>query len=77
MNDDAGTIKIDDAHCIVADLQQVRAKFVAQQVSEADTADEREEDRDKSFRRSLHLAQQRRLIGAVEHDGTQWVWPIK
>jgi hypothetical protein len=77
MKEDGGTIKIESAHRMVVDVQQVRAKFLRQQISEADTADERGEDRDKAFRRALYRAQQRRLIGAVESNGTQWVWPNK
>jgi hypothetical protein len=79
IKEDGGTItpEPNEPPRIVADVQQVRTKFLADQVSDANTADAREEDREKAFRRALHLAQQRRLIGAVERDGTQWVWPIK
>jgi Helicase HerA, central domain/TraM recognition site of TraD and TraG len=75
----ATTIHIaDDVPPVTAvNIEHVKREFIAMQVSDAGTVDERAEDRDKVFRRALRLAQQRRLLGALERDGTQWVWPIK
>jgi hypothetical protein len=58
------------------DLQEVREHFFAARLSDASTEDERDEDRHKAFRRASLDAQQRRLVGALEANGSQWVWPL-
>jgi hypothetical protein len=60
IEEDGGTIETrpNGATGIVADVQRVCAKFLAQRVSDAETADERLEDREKAFRHAVHLAPQ-------------------
>jgi hypothetical protein len=66
------TVPANDASRPVVYAPQEPSKFLAHKISNAHTADK--EDREKDFRRSLHLAQQRDLISVVERQRTQWEW---
>jgi hypothetical protein len=56
------------------DIQHVRSAFTELRVADGETPDDRVAMREKAFRRAVASAQQRRLLGALERDGTQWVW---
>jgi hypothetical protein len=56
------------------DIQHVRTAFTEMRVAEDETADGRVLTREKAFRRAIESAQQRRLVGALERDGAQWIW---
>jgi hypothetical protein len=56
------------------DIRHVRSAFTQLRVADDDSADDRVATREKAFRRASEGAQQRRLLGALERDGAQWVW---
>ena len=58
------------------DIQHVRVAFTQLRVADDEIADDRATTREMAFRRAVESAQQRRLVGAIERDGVQWVWLI-
>jgi hypothetical protein len=56
------------------DIQHARVAFTQLRVVDDAIADNRAAIREKAFRRAVESARQRRLVGAIERDGVQWVW---
>jgi P-loop containing region of AAA domain len=59
---------------LAVDIQPVKQAFIQLQVADGESREEREDLREKMFRRACQNAQQRSLIGAMDRDGTQWLW---
>lgn len=57
-----------------ADIDTVRSMFNELTIGHGSSPDDRTADRNKTFRTATRAAQARRLIGALERDGVQWVF---
>jgi hypothetical protein len=58
------------------DIAHARDAFFAAYAAVAASEEERDAERAAAFKRATAAAQRQRLIGALERDGVQWVWPI-
>jgi hypothetical protein len=68
-----------DGPATAVDIEFVRKIFTELSIAHGGSADDRNAERDRAFKRATRAAQERRLIGAIECDGVQWVyineWP--
>jgi hypothetical protein len=63
-----------DRPVVAVDIEIVRQLFTELSIAHGGSADDRNAERDKAFKRATRAAQEGRLLGGIEQDGVQWIY---